>query len=210
MGQVKEQQISQEHAFSHPILPDIVRGVEKENGETEITNAAHMMETKGLLETTTVWVFPNDRLETEVGQNLLRRFVGTGGAFVEVPFNSGQYRSALASVQNVRLLYVSPPEQWTEETLTDYRRAIGEILEQIEDILSSGSFLVLEAKDFHTESGLVPAGWLLWEDMTHQGNFLLKEIVVVAPEKSPHDGHKERLDIIHRYLLVYLKGEKKD
>lgn len=189
---VREQRAMWEYTLPHQITLDKVRRIEEEN-----------------LETTTVWVFPKDRLEAELRRNLLRRFAVAGGEFIEVQFNSGKHHSALASAQNIRLLYVCSLEQWTEETFTGYRTAIKKIVERTGDLLPLGSFLVFEARDFRAESELIPAGLLLWEDMVHQEDFLLKEIVIVVPEESPYNGHKEYLDIVHRYLLVYSKRQKK-
>lgn len=195
--QVREQRALWEYTLPHQITLDKVRRTEEEN-----------------LETTTVWVFPKDRLEAEVRRNLLRRFAIAGGEFIEVQFNSGEHHSVLASAQNIRLLYVRSLRQWTGETFTGYRTAIKKIVEQTGDLLPLGGFLVLEAEDFRAESGLVPAGLLLWEDMVHQEDFLLKEIVIVVPEELPYEElpyneHKEYLDIVHRYLLIYSKRQKK-
>ncbi|MGB9591642.1 MAG: DNA methyltransferase, partial [Candidatus Kryptoniota bacterium] len=152
------------------------------------------------LETTTVWIFPGDRMESEVKRNLLRRFAVAGEEFIEVRFNGGKHDFALASAENIRLLFLHSPEQGTQETFTGYQRAIKKTVAQCRDLLPSGSFLVLEARDFRVGNGLVPAGLLLWEDMIHQRDFLLREIVIVAPEGTPHSGYKEHLEIIHRYL----------
>ena len=159
------------------------------------------------LETTTVWIFPSDRLETELKRNLLWRFAGATKAFMQIQFDGDRHGFNLASAKNIRLLYVRPPERLTEETFVSYRTAIKGIVAQGREFLPRGGFLVLEVKDFRTEGGLVPAGLLLWEDMTRQRDFIIKEIVIVAPKGTSHSGHKEHLEIVHRYLLVYRKKD---
>jgi SAM-dependent methyltransferase len=188
---VGEQRVLWEYALPHQITLDKVRRIEEEN-----------------LETTTVWIFPKDRLETEVKRNLLRRFTVAGGKFIEVEFNGEKREFAFASAQNIRLLHVLSPKQWTEETFAGYWKAIKKMVEQIGGLLPSGSFLVLEGRDFHSGGRLVPAGLLLWEDMVRQSDFLLKEIVIVVPEGSTcNEQQKGNLDIVHRYLLVYSKRD---
>jgi len=158
------------------------------------------------LETTTVWIFPKDRLEAEIRRNLLRRFAVTDAEFIEVRFDDSEHEPDLVPVKNMALVYVHSPERLAnEETLTGYRLAIRKILKQARDFLPHGGFLVLEARDFRARDGLLPVGLLLWEDMADQEDFLIREIVIVVPEEPSYDRQEEYLNIVHRYLLVYLR-----
>jgi len=161
------------------------------------------------LETTTVWVFSADRLDAEVRRNLLRRFAVDGEAFAEVQFHGDAPAFTPPLTSTVRLLFVRSPERETEDTFTGYRGAIKRLIAQEGLLLPSGGFLVLEAKDFHVGNRLVPAGLLLWEDMSYQPDFSLKEVVIVASEEPPNGGFEGQLDIAHRYLLVYRKAGAK-
>lgn len=156
------------------------------------------------VEATTVWVFPEDRLESEVRRNLATRFAPASGKFLEVQFREGEPNLDQLSGQNLQLLYIRMSQQETEEALANHRAAVKRMVAQSETILPAGGFLVLEARDFYTQNSLVPAGLLLWEDMTHQDHFALKEIVIVAPEKTATDSDLgDCLKIVHEYLLVY-------
>ena len=159
------------------------------------------------LETTTVWIFPQDRLESEVRRNLALRFAG-GAEFLEIRFGDGgaEKPDQIAS-RSPRSLHIRPPEQITEETLEGYRAAVKGIITQSRSVLPAGSFVVVEARDFYAPAGLVPAGLLLWQDMADQDHFALKEIVIVAPLEMPEQGLKGPLTIAHSYLLVYRKKD---
>ncbi|MGQ9723191.1 MAG: DNA methyltransferase, partial [Candidatus Jordarchaeum sp.] len=188
---VREQRILWDYTLPHQITLNKVRKIEEEN-----------------LETTTVWIFPKNQVEDEVTRNLLRRFAVSDDGFIDVQFNNIKQPFSLAPTQNISLLYIHSLVHWTEETFQGYRKTIKKIVEQAGDLLATGSFLVLEARDFRCSSGLLPAGLFLWEDMKHQEKFLLKEIVVVVPEGLPYNGYNEYLDIVHRYLLIYSKKGK--
>jgi len=196
---IKESHVLWKHALSH-------RATRAEIYEVAGAN----------FETTTVWLFPEDRLETEVRRNILKRFGVAGTEFIQIEFGGEPMPSTggvtpplLSSLENARLLFLRSPKQVTEATFAGYRAALREIV-QSGGTLPAGGFLVVEARDFHTVGGLVPAGFLLWKDMTDRKDFLLKEIVIVAPEGAgfrpePSYTNEEPLKIIHRYLLVYQK-----
>lgn len=160
------------------------------------------------LETTTVWIFPRDRTESEVRRNLIYRFCGTEKDLVEIQFNIGHGKHGLdlPPLASPRCVYLHPPQQMGEEIFSGYRAASKEIAALAKDYISPEGFLVLEARDFRTERTLVPTALLLWEDMKRQKGFLLKEIIIIAPEGPTHHGSDEHLAITHRYLLVYRRG----
>lgn len=162
------------------------------------------------LETTTVWIFPKERLEAEVKRNLSGRFAAAGEEFIDVRFDGDKPNLTPASPENIRLLHVHMPEHETEEAFMGYRAAVKDIVAQGKELLPPGGFLVLEAKDFRTENELIPVGLFLWEDMTLCRDFRLKEIVIVAPMEmsSNFNRHTDYLDIVHRYLLIYRKEDR--
>ncbi len=88
--------------------------------------------------------------------------------------------------------------------LAEYRAAIRQIAGQAAKLLPGGGFLVVEAQDIRAEGALRPVGLLLYEDMAEQEGLALKEIVVVVPEEASGADPGEHLEIVHRYLLVYV------
>jgi hypothetical protein len=186
--QVREQHSLWEYRPPHHVGLEKVRRVEEEN-----------------LETTTVWLFPKERLEQEVKRNLLRRFSDDDGNVAEVKLDGGDGFTNLD--QHLNLIYVRWPQhdEMTEQRFMGYRSAVRKVIEQSTSALCQGGFLVLEAKDFRSGGMLWPAGLILNEDAeVHQG-LLLKEIVIVVPEELPRGNSNTDLEIIHRYLLVYAR-----
>jgi len=186
--QVREQHTLWEYRPPHHVGLEKVRRVEEEN-----------------LETTTVWLFPKERLEQEVKRNLLRRFSDDDENVAEVKLDGGDGFTNLD--QHLNLIYVRWPQhdEMTEQRFMGYRSAVRKVIEQSTSALCQGGFLVLEAKDFRSGGMLWPAGLILNEDAeVHQG-LLLKEIVIVVPEELPRGNSSTHLEIIHRYLLVYAR-----
>jgi len=192
--QAAERRPSWEYALPRQAIIEQVGEVEQEN-----------------LETTTVWIFPRERIEAEIRRNLLRRFSVPGSKFVEVRFSSDGRDLDVVPERDVSLVHLRLPEQnLTQDTLMGYRRTAREIAGQAGNLLTDDGFFVLEAKDCRIGDDFHPMGLLLLEDLIGQHNLALKEIVVVVP-KEPRSGEpKEHLEIIHRYLLIYAHKQRND
>ncbi|GAB4534425.1 MAG: hypothetical protein Kow0063_17500 [Anaerolineae bacterium] len=188
-GRAGEQRTLWEFAIPHQVTIDKIRRVEEEN-----------------LETTTVWIFPKECLEQEVKRNLLRRFSDhDDGKVAEVRLDGED--SFTNSDQRVNLIYVRwPQHEMTEQRFIGYRNAVRKVVEQSRSMLYQGGFLVLEATDFRSGNILWPSGLILYEDVGVYQDLSLKEIVVVIPEELSQDNPTStELEIIHRYLLVYVR-----
>lgn len=157
------------------------------------------------IETTTVWIFPKERLDAEIRCNLLRRFSNPGGRFIEIRFDESGSDLGTASGQEVSLVYVHGPQKLTEQTFIGYRTVIRRLAGQARNILLKEGFFVLEAQDFRVGETFWPTGLLIYEEMATQHDFAIKEIVVVTPEKPLVCDSGERIEIIHRYLLVFIR-----
>ncbi len=195
--QVSEQMSFWEYTLPHRSLAKQIRAVKEES-----------------LETTTVWILPKGKMEAEIKRNLLRRFAGHEGTFVEVRFGEGDLDLDTALRQRISLVYINPPNRLVDiQTIFAYRKAVIEIAKQAQSILPPGGFLVVDTKDMRIGQTLWPMGLLIWEDMAPQRGFVIKEIVVVVPEGLQTPGLEDQphglLNIIHRYLLIFArkKGE---
>ena len=75
--------------------------------------------------------------------------------------------------------------------------------------LSKGSFVVIDSKDVRINGLVYPIGVNLIEEMSSVNDLNIKEIVVVTPDgKQNFKGLGEKyLEIIHRYLLIFIKNE---
>lgn len=165
---------------------------------------------KNKLETTTVWLFPSDRLEDEVRRNILGRFTSPGDTLVEVQWCHSSSHVPPSFPQRAKVVHMRLPERLEKQRVASLREEIREIVKNLGSILSPGGFLVIEAKDFRAGRELVPVGLQLWEDLNQNRDFVLKEIVVVAPEDRAHCEPQEYLHIVHRYLLFYSKSKHQE
>ncbi len=187
----EEQVSSSEHALRHQATEDVV----PRSGPKEI-------------ETTTVWVFPEEEIDKETRRNLLARFAEPGSPFFEFAFDETEHWTPARGQEGTgSLVYVRAPAMLADENeALAYVRAVANISDQAAKMLSSDGFLVVEAKDVRTGEGLWPMGLLLWEELSQLPGFAIKEIViVVAADRTGHSRDSRRLDIVHRYLLVYSK-----
>jgi hypothetical protein len=156
------------------------------------------------LETTTVWIFSEDQLEAEVRRNLLQRFCGEG-RFLEVQYD--EWGEALCSSDaSASLLFIRWPSlPMTESRFSGYRNIAMRLARRSCALLSPGGFLAIEAMDFRSNGRLIPSGLLLYEALKEQRCLSLKEIVIVVPASPSHTRSGSDLEIIHRYLLIYLR-----
>lgn len=157
------------------------------------------------LETTTVWIFPKDHLEAGLKRNLLRRFATPSGRLIEMRFTGADQATPLVPEPGASVVAVRWPEPGPAgPMLAEYRAAIRQIAGQAANLLPAGGFLVVEARDVRAEGVLWPMGLLLYEELAGQAGLALKEIVVVVPEEASGSDPGEHLEIVHRYLLVYI------
>lgn len=185
---VAEQPLLWESSLPYQTTIERIRRVQEEN-----------------LETTTVWIFPRERLQAEIKRNLVRRFAHNEGKLVEIRLDGGSGAS-VADAQDASLVYVRSPERRLEEReLGSYRATLRRIVRHAQKVLAKEGGLILEAEDFRVGGRLIPMGLILWEEMAHDRSFRLKEIVTVVPEEAPGDREEECLRIVHRYLLLYVR-----
>lgn len=160
--------------------------------------------TKEDLETTTVWIFPENRLEAEVRRNLIGRFFGKG-RFIEIQGGEEDTEKRLEETDINGLFIRWPAVPMTEPRFAGHRRLVARFARQSCDLLPRNAFFVVEAVDFRSGGYLIPSGLLLYEALESQPCLSLKEIVIVVPETAPHNQPAPELQIIHKYLLIYLR-----
>ena len=191
-GGIHEQQILWGHSFPDSPTPQQAQPIEEEK-----------------LETTTVWVLPQERLEDAIRRNLLGRFAEPNGHLLEISFEEGQllcHRYGIGDKPSVIYLTL-PAKLQDEDAFARYRATIQDTTERLGKILMSEGFLVVETRDTRIDGTLWPVGLLVWEDLAERNDFAIKEIVVVVPESTPQRSSQLEgcLDITHRCLLIYRK-----
>lgn len=186
-----EERSSFEYGIPHHSIKQKVRAVKDEK-----------------IETTTVWIFPQENLEAEIRRNLLKRFATPNTVFINFAFNEGDNIRVPKTkvVGKSSLIYISPNgELNNNNSIANYRGTIKKIADQAMNLLSSHSFLVIDTKDVRIGDNLYPMGLMLYEDLSWQTDFVLKEIIIIVPENSARKSSNANLEITHRYLLVYSK-----
>ncbi|MCS7177883.1 MAG: DNA methyltransferase [Anaerolineae bacterium] len=156
------------------------------------------------LETTTVWIFPEDQLDAEMRRNLIQRFC-SGGHFLEVRYGEKE-EWPLDEPPADTLFIRCPPPPMTESRFVGYRGLVVHLAQRSWNWLPPGAVLIVEAVDFRSGGRLIPSGLLVYEALQGQRHLSLKEIVIVVPNPPPCPPSDESLQIIHRYLLIYLRN----
>ncbi|MCD6420589.1 MAG: methyltransferase domain-containing protein [Synergistetes bacterium] len=162
------------------------------------------------LETTTVWVLPEEGFEERLSKNVVDRY-SNGGNYSTVTFVSHcrkERRFTEGDTQKEKQLFFikSPflndnPSKWSIE---QYLNKVKEIVNQELPYLNKGGFVVIQTRDVRVEGYIEPLAKRLVDELTHD-NLWLKEIVVVTQDGADPQLEKsgDYLKIVHQYLLVY-------
>jgi hypothetical protein len=133
------------------------------------------------LETTTVWIFPQEKLKQQVDANLYQRYAGEG--------------------HNLVLIHLT--EQNTRQDTQDCHASIQASAQQALSMLQQGEFVIVETRDVRFGGQVVPLAKAVVDALQPVSRLWLMEIIVVVPSNLPVWSTTEKLHIIHRYLLVY-------
>ncbi len=145
------------------------------------------------LETTTVWILPQDNFEQKLNENVIERY-SKEKQYSVVTFSSlsGKSISRLnknATLLFIKMLYFDKPEMQDVEL---YLKNLNNI-----------SFIVIQTKDVRINRYIEPLAKRV-TDILIDKNLWLKEVIVVVQENSQSSqDSKNYLKIVHQYLLVY-------
>lgn len=74
------------------------------------------------------------------------------------------------------------------------------------DVMQPGTLLGVMTKDVRNGAVLFPMGMCFWRDMSRQGSFALREVVITDSDSKPTQTRKSAgIEITHGYLLIYEK-----
>lgn len=161
------------------------------------------------LETTTVWIFPENGFEECLYRNVIERYSnGKGYAVINFcdgsveerafPGKDGQLEKGLILIKHSHLKKNSLLE--IEQHLIDIKKYVNEKMCNI----SKGGFLVIQIPDIRIDGYVEPLGKRIIA-LLNENELWLKEIIVVTKnerELKPED-QNQYLRITHQYLLVY-------
>jgi DNA modification methylase len=161
-------------------------------------------------ETTTVWVFPEDKLEQLLNKNVIERYKD-GGLYRTINLVSGAKKASGTAHKNprgVNLLFIKSPCIDNENvSITDvalYLEQLKEVICKETQFINTGGYCVIQTRDVRISGHTEPLAKRV-VDMLTLDSLWLKEIVVVTKENqnSYFNNEDGLLNIAHQYLLVY-------
>lgn len=162
------------------------------------------------LETTTVWVFPEEDWEERLTKNIVERYA-RGGGYLTLNLN---YRSrdgaeplVKAGEKGEGLLYIPSPLGSGHLSCADieyYLKELEGVVKQALPNIGRTGFVVIQTRDVRREGYIEPLAKRVIDRLSFDGLWL-KEIIVVTSEGQAVKSRQSRdyLEISHNYLLVY-------
>lgn len=198
--------------FEKPEGKNMQRGVAEKTASLNV----HIKQAKPrgvtrILETTTVWIFPEKEREEFISQNLIRRYADEGNyAKFELGLDGKATRIHLKEESN-KLVWVCSEAFQTGSNIQpeEYLSVLRSLVQDIKTSLVREGYLAIETQDVRFGSRLVPMAKLVVDTILDK-ELWLKEIVVVTTEK-PESGvddcknNSEYLGLVHGYILIYEK-----
>jgi len=195
--------------FEKPFLSS--ERVSRDIGKTALVRESISPQKLKDLETTTVWVFPEGRVEELLDRNVIERYANDKGYSVEV-FTSEPAVNNNSTENRGKtdegLLYIKSQflkDSLSYEALDNYIAGIEKRMIQASSSMMNGSFVVIQTQDVRIDQYVEPLAKRVVDRLKHNNFLWLKEIVTATPEGVNGDIHVkgEYLNIIHKYLLVY-------
>lgn len=159
------------------------------------------------LETTTVWILPQEKMDEEIKRNLIGRLPTSDSHYLEIIFDGVNEKIDAKPNVSPSLVYVSFPKKLEQKGINSYLRAVKKIAVEASAFLAAEGLLVIDTRDIRINGLVFPMGVSVLEQILPLSDFEIKEIVIVIPD-SKNDSFKtpsntQNLEIVHRYLLIF-------
>lgn len=166
------------------------------------------------LETSTVWIFPEDDLERLLNKNVIDRYIkGNNYKVIDIDFSSKKTLSITDEKKEKDLLFIKSSflvkdKEYVMQDVVLYIEQLRDILERELSSISKDGYYVIQVRDIRVGKYLEPLAKRIFDSICLP-DFLLKEIVIVTTEDKRDKQKKElsQLNISHQYILVYKKKE---
>lgn len=163
------------------------------------------------LETTTVWIFPEDEFTRLYNKNIIERY-RNGGIYRTINLISEprKFTKFHNKRKKLNLLFIKSPCLDNKEiSLSDidlYLEQLKKLILEESMFIKEGGYCVIQTKDVRVGDYVEPIGKYI-VDSINVDSLSLKEIVIVTTEnhKEKHLSEQGNLRIVHQYLLVYKK-----
>ncbi|MEJ5350966.1 MAG: DNA methyltransferase [Melioribacteraceae bacterium] len=163
------------------------------------------------LETTTVWIFPDNEFEKLLDRNVIERYSNKKNYLVISLYseNKSEVSSSTKKSNNKNeLLFIKSPIISFNSSLDVeyYINRIKNIVKEELQYLHSGGFLVIQAHDIRINGYIEPLAKRVVEEICDD-KLWLKEIIIVIKENELDntESTSDELLIKHQYLIVYEK-----
>lgn len=162
------------------------------------------------LETTTVWIFPKDELESLTELNVIERYA-KNNSFKVIDVNPAEEYSKgekLLKDGKVELIYVKSSclnrEVLSASEIENYLANLSQLIYSNSEIVNDEGYLVIQTRDVRV-GGYIELMAKRIVDNVKIAELSLKEIIVVAEKEREKTQGKadDSFEIVHQYLLVF-------
>ncbi len=157
---------------------------------------------QGDFETKTVWL--DGGTDTLVRRNIVHRYGDESLDFNEIQFGE---KPELTLEINNGLNFLRFPDNinFRSKRIRQYVNSVTELAAQFSERSELDSYIVIEVQDIRYRKQLIPFGLSIFEELFNQNNLTLKEIILVAPTGTNSPDSQDELNIVHKYLFVFVK-----
>lgn len=165
------------------------------------------------LETTTVWIFPEEEFEILLDTNVICRYwTSEGYSLIKLSTNLTHSNLSIGNNKKKKnkknsLIYIKAiPSDDIKFNINAYLEAINKIIESTMQSLNKGGIIAILTKDIRKNGFLEPMALNLVKRISFD-NISLKEIVIITKNKKPQNDSpvSPYFEIVHLYLLIYQK-----
>jgi DNA modification methylase len=167
-------------------------------------------------ETTTVWIFPEDKLKTNVDGNVIKRYAPKGQyKLIELSIKDvdNEYDHSVliqGNKKNMELLFLKSScleqDEFEYRFIKRYLEYVTQIIKNTSCLVQKNGYIVIQTKDVRINGYVEPMAKYIVDSLDGMADLSLKEIVVVSKENCKIQNKlTDDLEIIHNYLLIYKK-----
>lgn len=165
------------------------------------------------LETTTVWILPQNDFEERLNKNVIDRY-SKGDEYSAIVFTTHCQNKIISTNGNdgngkkkLGLLFIKSPFLKDEPSYSEidyYLEEIRKIANRNLPYIKKGGFLVIQTQDIRIDGYIHPIAKRVVDTLSHN-DLWLKEIIVVTQNDANLNTTSSGPDlkIVHQYLLVY-------
>lgn len=195
--------------------PTLSHSFEVEEKQQEYVNLTQMserlfsMKKLAELETTTVWIFPEDDFEERLNKNVVERY-WRGDGYLIITLSPSLVKKEDDKIQKkkskISLLFIKADPDCMRGVpgIESFLKEVKNIIEKNLNNLNKGGAVVIFCRDTRINGYIEPVAKRMVNSIKYD-ELMLKEIIVVTSDgvNSKEKIQEDYLRIIHQYLLVF-------